>query len=72
MPGQGKSQGREKGSGPGRGRGGGMNKSGFCACPKCGPKVKHELKNAPALEPRIVFSRVFLYFRFSHLTSLTV
>jgi len=51
MPGQGKSQDREKGSGPGRGRGGGMNKSGFCACPQCGQKVEHE-RGTPCYEKK--------------------
>ncbi|EFI35402.1 conserved hypothetical protein [Desulfonatronospira thiodismutans ASO3-1] len=56
MPGRGKSgqgAGQPGGcagkTGPGRGQGGGMNTSGFCACPQCGHKVEH-VKGHPCYE----------------------
>ena len=56
MPGRGKSgqgAGQPGGcagkTGPGRGQGGGMNTSGFCACPQCGHKVEH-VKGNPCYE----------------------
>lgn len=46
-----KSGSRKKGTGPGRGRGGGMNTSGFCACPLCGQRVPHE-RGKPCFEQK--------------------
>ena len=56
MPGRGRSgqgEGQPEGcagkTGPGRGQGGGMNTSGFCACPQCGHRVEH-VKGNPCYE----------------------
>ncbi len=57
MPGQGRDgkgqgqKGKGKGPAPGRGRGGGMNVSGFCVCPQCSEKVRHE-RGKPCYEQK--------------------